>query len=320
MIRKRLCLVLCAVLLLGLAACGAAGKTAETAPAAPAPATAEPAVQTAAPETVQAPAPEPEGISYADAYSRYLAVFGALTDEVERRFETHNAVLESRYPDSYYMNSNYLMQVYLPFRTAYPALGSALTAADLEGALASIRSFYPDAELTVAAPGVYEADYTYVDKTSGEEVERQGRCTWECDGDTGAFRVRAWLDGELTEFTEFIPQGENEYLIYTMTDKVLVTCADSGVTELYHAHRISEAPLGGFPGDMRLCSLEEDDFFPDRTADKSWITDDADAQYVLTLENGDMVFTARVSQDVLDESGEKVGVLWQDIEPIRLEK
>ena len=320
MIRKRICLLLCAVLLLGLAACGAAGGTAEPAPAAPAPATAEPSAPAPAPAATEAPAPEPEGISYADAYSRYLAVFGALTDEVERRIETHNAVLENQYPDSYYMNSNYLMQVYIPFRTAYPALGSALTAADPEGALASIRVFYPDAELTVVGPGVYEADYTYVDKTSGEEVARQGRCTWECDGETGAFRVRAYLDGELTEFTEFIPQGENEYLIYTMTDKVLVTCVDSGVTALYHAHRISEPPLGTFPGDMRLCSLEEDDFFPAGTADRAWILEDPDAQYILTLETGDMVFTGRISQDVLDDAGNKVAVLWQDIEPIRLEK
>jgi len=320
MIRKRIWALLCAVLLLGLTACGAPAGTAEVPPAEPTPAPVEEPTAAPTPEPTEAPTPEPAGISYAEAYSRYLAVFGALTDEVERRIETHNAVLETRYPDSYYMNSSYLMQVYIPFRTAYPALGSALAEDSLDDALESIRVFYPDAELTATAPGAYEAVYTYVDKTSGEEVERQGRCTWECDGATGAFRVLAYLDGELTEFTEFVPQGEDTYLIYTMTDKVLVTCTDSGVTALLHVHRISEAPLGTFPGDMRLCSLEEDDFFPDGVADEVWIRSDANAQYLLTLENGDMVFTGKVSQDVLDDAGNKVGILWQDIEPIRLEK
>ena len=320
MIRKSIGALLCAVLLLGLAACGAAPKTAEPAPAEPTPAPVEEVTAAPTAEPTPEPTPEPAGISYAEAYSRYLAVFGALADEVERRFEIHNAVLETRYPDSYYMNSSYLMQVYLPFRTAYPALGSALAEDQLDSALESIRVFYPDAELSVTGPGAYEAVYTYVDKTSGDEVERQGRCTWECDGKTGAFRVLAYLDGELVEFTEFVPQGDDVYLIYTMTDKVLVQCVDGGVTSLLHAHRISEAPLGTFPGDMRLCSLEEDDFFPDGVADEVWIRSDANAQYILTLEKGEMVFTAKVSQDVLDDTGNKIGVLWQDIEPIHLEK
>lgn len=313
MIRKRICLLLCAVLLLGLAACGSTGEPATAA----APATAAGSAQQPA---AQDPVPAEEGVSYADAYIRYLTVFSALTDEVDRRVETHNALLENAYPDSYYMNSSYLMQLCTPFRPAYPALGSGLLPGGAEEALAFLRTFYSDAELTEEAPGCYTADYTYTDKTSGEEVARQGRCTWECDSATGAIRVRAWVDGELAEFTEFIPQGGDEYLIYTMTDKVLVTCSDSSVTALAHAHRICEAPQGTFPGDLRFCSLEENDFFPDGKADRAWITGDADAQYIITLENGEMTYRGRIPQDILDQEGNRIGVAWQDIDPIVLQK
>lgn len=45
---------------------------------------------------------------------------------------------------------------------------------------------FPDAVLTMTAPGRFEAVYTYVDKTSGTEVQREGKCQWDCDGLTGA--------------------------------------------------------------------------------------------------------------------------------------
>ena len=320
--RRMISLLLAAAMLLALAGCGAAPAKEEPAPetASPAP-TAVPAPEpTPTPTSAPTPEPTPAMISYADIYLQYLTVFTAVADEVERRIETHNAVLESRYPDSYYMNSNYLMQVFLPFRPAYPALGSALTDDRTEQARENLRSFYPDAELTMTSPGVYEATFTYdyTDPTSGEVTVHRVRCLWECAD--GALRVRAWQDDALAEFTEFIPQGGDRYLIYTMTDKILAEYRDGVVASLRYAHRISEAPLGVFPGDMRPCSLEERDFFPAGSAEEGWITDDPDAQYVLVLDANEMVFSGKVSQDVLDARGDKVGVSWQEIEPIQLLK
>ena len=247
-------------------------------------------------------------------------MFTALSDELERRIETHNSLLESRYPDSYYMNSSYLMQVYLPVRPVYPALGSVLADDNLDQARDALRTSFPDAELTMTEPGCYEAKYKYVDKTSGEEIPRMGRCVWECDGASGAFRVRAWLDNDMEEFTEFIPLGNDRYLIYTTTDKILVDYADGDVSALYFAHRISEPAQGDFPGDVRRCSLDDADYYPDGKPEKEWIVTDADALYVLTLEDGETVYSGKVGQDILDARGEKVAVLWQDIDPIQLMK
>ena len=100
------------------------------------------------------------------------------------------------------MNSDYLLLVYVPFTTAYPSLGRELRADNLDAAQTSLRETFPDAVLTMTAPGRFEAVYTYVDKTSGTEVQREGKCQWDCDGLTGAIRVRAYIDGELTEAEE----------------------------------------------------------------------------------------------------------------------
>ena len=187
--RKILSLILCCALLFSLAACG---KTEAPQP------TASAGTETAPNSENPAAA---EGISYADAYAQYTAIYGALLNAVQQRLDTHDARLQAAYPDSYYMNSDYLLLVYVPFTTAYPSLGRELRADNLDAAQTSLRETFPDAVLTMTAPGRFEAVYTYVDKTSGTEVQREGKCQWDCDGLTGAIRVRAYIDGELTEFT-----------------------------------------------------------------------------------------------------------------------
>ena len=140
----------------------------------------------------------------------------------------------------------------------------------------------------------------------------------ECDRNVGSFRVRAWVDDELVEFTEFVPQGNDLYLLYTMTDKALVRFTSGEVPALWHAHRISEPPLEAFPGDMRPCSLEDKDFFPAEAAVVSWITGDTDAQYILTLENSVMTYEGKIAQDLLDKNGVRVGVQWMEVDPVTL--
>ena len=300
--RKVLSVLLCAVILLSLSGCSRENPAADTPAEAPPAAEATPA----------------GNYTYAEAYMQYLAVCSALRDTVDSRVETHNAILESRDPDSYYMDPSYLMLVYAPFSTAYPGLGSALGRDNLEGAQNILRETFPDAALTAVGEDSWQAEYTYLDKTTGEEVARQGKCLWECDRAVGSFRVQAWLDGELVEFTEFVPQGNDLYLLYTMTDKALVRFTAGEVPAFWHAHRISEPALDAFPGDMRLCSLEEKDFFPAESANVSWITGDSDAQYVLTLENSVMTYTGRVAQDMLDRDGVRMDIQWMDIDPITL--
>lgn len=305
-------LLLCAVLLLSLTACGGSAPQATPAPAASA---------------TEAPAALASGRSYAEVYLKYLSVYGALLDEVERRTETHNAILERTYPDSYYMNSNYLMLVYVPFNTAYPALGSVLSDENVSAAQAALRTTFPDAKLTMTAPGRYEAEYTYNeyayrDGASQVVAEHKGRCEWECDGEAESFRVRAWIDDELVEFTEFVPQGSDKYLLYTMTDLALVEYADGTVKSLLHEHRINDPALGSFPGDVRAWSLDAFDPFPrgQISADELKAEDGSDLQYVLTLENDAMTYTGKIAQDVLDAEGNKTGVRWIAIDPIVFQK
>ena len=302
--RKLTALILSAVLLFALAACGGSGAPS----AQPEP--------TAAPEQ-NAPTPVPS-YTYADVYTRYAAVRDALLAAVNERIGIHNDRLQADYPDGYYMNPNYLMLAYAPFSADSPRLGGMLADGNRDAAQTAIRATSPDAELTQPAAGRWEAVYTYVDKTSGEAVDRQGRCVWEYDSAAGSFKVCAYTDGELTEFTEFVPQGNDLYLLYTMTDKALVRYTGGEVTAIWHAHRISEPALGAFAGDVRPCSLEEKDFFPSGSAGVSWITADADAQFVLTLENGAMVYAGKIAQDVLDADGNRIGVSWLDIDPITL--
>ena len=308
--RRLIVLLLCAAMVLALAGCGGSKQPAQTE------ATAGPAEEVSSPDEVRS-------VTYAEAYMNYLTVYGALLDETSRRLETHNAILKNRYPDSYYMNSNYLMLVYAPFNTAYPALGSVMGEDNVSAAQAALRTTFPDAVLNRTAPGCWEATYTYVDKTSGQAVDRAGRCQWECDGSRGSFRVRAWVDDELVEFTEFIPQGIDRYLFYTRTDLALVEYANGALTGLWHTHRISDPPLGTFPGDMRLNTLEAYDPYPDGSytyMDFTAADDHADVQYTLVLENDNMVYTGKIAQDRLDPQGNKIGVNWIGIDPITLLK
>lgn len=334
--RSFLCLFLTLILLLSLCACGGTAAGSEPAPAVTSePAAAEPTAAPVEAASVPEATAEPvdDGMAYAEAYMNYLSVSSALTDEVSSRVDANNSVLESMNPDSYYMHSNYLMLVYVPFSTAYPGLMSGLSAANVDAAEDLLRQLWPDAVLTCTAPGCYEANYTYSDKTgsevierngavtvSGETVERAGSCIWECDGATGAIRVRAYLDGELVEFTEFVPQGNDLYLLYTMNDLALVKYVDGSVLSLYHAHRISEAALGSFPGDMRLFSLDNNDYFPAGTVEASSITEDPDCQYILVMENDTMTYYGQIAQDLLDAESERVGIVWQSIDPIVLLK
>ena len=296
--RNLICLLLCAALALGLCACGGGS----------------------APQSAQAEEALPGGKSYSDIYMEYLAVRTALLEGVELRIETSNAVLKEQYPDSYYMNSNYLVLTYVPFSTVYPGLVSTLAEGDdLSGALEELRTAFPDAALEQLSPGKYEARYTYVDKTSGQAVDRSGRCVWERDGQAGSFRVQAYIDEQLVEFTEFIPQGDDLYLLYTMTDLALVQVSGGRLRGLRHIHRISEPPLGAFPGDMRPFDLAGFDPFPDGGAEDALFSLDNDAQYVFTLENDVMVYSGMIAQDLTDAQGNKTGMVWQAIEPITLQ-
>ena len=299
--RKVLLVLIGALLLLNLSGCAGA-KAPENEP--------EPT-----PAATEAPAGD---YTYAEAYMLYLSVYSALRSTVESRIETHNGILKSRSPDSYYMDSDYLLLVYAPFSTVYPGLGSALGRDNLEAAQTALRVTFPDAVLSSPSEDCWQAFYTYTDKTSGEEVARQGKCVWECDRSLGSFRVCAYLDGALVEFTEFVPQGNDLYLLYTMTDKALVRFTDGEVPALWHAHRISEPPLDSFPGDLRLCSLEDRDFFPSESASVAWITGDTDAQYIFTLENSVLTYTGKISQDLTDRDGLRVGIQWMEIDPITL--
>ena len=68
--------------------------------------------------------------------------------------------------------------------------------------------------------------------------------------------IEVYLDGELCDFVEFVPQGEDSYVLYSLTDLALVKYADGHILSLTHAHRISEAPLGAFPFRSSSSALE----------------------------------------------------------------
>ena len=314
--------IVCVLLLVSLCAC----QKQESAPApteAPAAPTAAPAEPTAEPVAVATPEPvvAPEGIgSYADAYLLYRSVTTAMQEEVNRRLDAHNAVLEEKNPEGYFMDPAYLILVYMPFYTNGPTVGSALAAPDVAVAQEMMRAYWPDAVLQQLDENLYQADYTYSDLPENGGATHQCSCTWEFDPTAGSFRVIGYTDGVVSEFTEFIPQGKDTYLLYTMDDKALVTVTDGAVTELFHARMINEPPLDPFVGDVRTNSLMNYDFFPAVVADREWITEETNARYILTLRDGDMTYTGKLPEDVLSDDGSaKIGVTWTDAGNIVLE-
>lgn len=309
-------LILCLLLLVSLCAC----QKAEPAPAETPAATEAPAAPAEQPGPTQEPIAAPEGIgTYADAYLLYRSLCNALQEEVGRRLDVHNAALEKDNPEGFFMDPSYLILVYMPFYTSGPTVGSALAAPTVDLAQELMRSYWPDAVLQQSGENVYQADYTYTDLPENGGATHNCRCIWEFDPSAGSFRVTGYTDEVMTEFTEFIPQGNDTYLLYTMEDKALVTYIGGTVTELYHAHMINEPALGEFAGDVRTNSLMSYDFFPTVAADKRWITEEIDAQYIITLRDDDMTYTGKLAEDVLSDDGSaKVGVNWTDAGTIAL--
>lgn len=316
---KRICsLILCLLLLLSLTACSKEETTpapAETAAPTPEAAATEIPAATQPPETT--PAEPAESGSYADAYLRYRSIYTAVQDEVNRRLDRHNAALEEKNPTGFFMDSGYLMLVYTPFYASGPAVGSALAEPQLEAAEALMRSYWPDAVLSADGDNVWSATYSYADPPEMGGTVHQCLCTWEYDPATGSFRVIGYTDGTMTEFTEFIPQGDDVYLLYSMTDKALVTYVDGAITELHHAHMINEQPLGDFAGDVRLNALLDYDFFPGVVADKRWITEEPNAQYIITIQNDTMTYSGKYRTNVPAEDGTTT-LTWADAGTITL--
>lgn len=318
--RKLICLALCALLLGALAACGEKAPAASGAAETAVPAGTGAPAETAAPESTAVPAENAAG-SFSDAYMQFWSIYGAVWDEVSQRLEANNAALAAADPQNYYLDPSYLVLVYAPFNTVGPAVGSALGENTLSAAQELIRSYWPDAVFTRVGENSYKADYTYTELPEYGGATHAGTCTWEFDPATGSFRVVGYTDGAVSEFTEFIPQGNDVYLLYTREDKALVTYADGQVTALLHAHMIDEAPLGDFAGDVRLNSLAQYDFYPDGKAESAWISDDANAQYVITIADGEMTYAGKLAKDVLSADGTtKTGVQWTDGEPFTLQK
>lgn len=296
--RKLMCLLLCALLLLFLSACGGR-KTAEEAPA-------------ASPVSSS-------GISFREAYPSYAAVRDALVSEISGRIDAHNNVLRAEQPGSYFFNSDLLLLAFAPFGSSFPDLGRDLSDDMMDAVLAGLQARWPDAALSLTAPGRYEATYTYVDRTSGTDINRSGKCVWECDGSTGALRVCSYLDGLLQEYTEFVPQSGNRYLLSTMKDRAVVEYRGGSVSALWFEHRIYEAPLGSFPGDVRSF-FPESGCFPDGTCSIDQIVGDVDAEYVFTLENGTAMYKGKIAQPLLDVSGNQIGISWLDTGTVTLRR
>ena len=62
------------------------------------------------------------------------------------------------------------------------------------------------------------------------------------------------------------------------------------------------------------------DFFPAVSADKRWITEESNARYIITLRDGAMTYTGKLSEDILSADGSaKIGVNWTDAGTISLE-
>ena len=117
--------ILCVLLLASLCACQKAEPT--PAPTEAPAATAAPTAPAEQPGPTQEPISAPAGIgSYADAYLLYRSICTAMQEEVGRRLDVHNAVLEKDNPEGFFMDPAYLILVYMPFHTSGPTVGSAL--------------------------------------------------------------------------------------------------------------------------------------------------------------------------------------------------
>ena len=201
------------------------------------------------------------------------------------------------------------------------SVARARRADNLDAAQTSLRETFPRRRAHDDRAGTLRGGIHLCGQDLRHGGAARGKCQWDCDGLTGAIRVRAYIDGELTEFTEFVPPRRRPVPATPRPTRRSSSTSRGEITALWHAHRISEPAQGLFPGDMRLMSLAEQDFFPGEGASFSgtdWITGDADAQYVITLQNGEMVYTGKISQDLVDQDGNRTGIVWQDIAPITL--
>ncbi|MBR2666835.1 MAG: hypothetical protein IKD96_01580 [Oscillospiraceae bacterium] len=250
--KKLLVLLLAALMLISLSACGTAAQTVLYKP------------------------PDPADVeSYADVYELYDAIVGDIWEVVLEGTQIHNEGL------TYGEDEDFFTLLYIPFYTTAPSIGEYFADNTMQQARSHVRWFYGENDLYILGDGQYKSEYTVTTGEGDDAVEHPALTVWDYDEPNCSMNAVVTVDDDVTEFTQFVSQGNDTYLIYTMEDLALVTWVEGTVTALYHTHRDADHPF----------TLDDHDFFPDGTITKEEILGDPDNEYTITLEKHKLTYT-----------------------------
>ncbi len=308
--KKLFALLLAAMMLLSLAACGK--KPADA-----------PGNDTGSSEQQQqndgnsgdAPSKDIKVNSYSTAYSFYTEMTDKLGTFVSGIIDDNNARLEEENPDGYFSDPAYMILIYTPFLSMDMAFTSGVSADADPSSITMTYKFLglEDAEYTKISDSEYKITYTTEDWETNEPESVEEFMKYK----DGSMRYEQRINGELDEFYEFVSLGNDRYALQSRTHRALVTYKDGVFSEIIHSWTLYET-------DWETDEIEpwsawyesdEDSIWGEKSLDESWVRElEGDRALAKILEyKGETLTVSGIKTETDWESGE---VTLVDIEPV----
>ncbi|MBP5166137.1 MAG: hypothetical protein ILP09_02640 [Oscillospiraceae bacterium] len=242
------------------------------------------------------PAPVENNNLFIDAYNLYYEIIGAMNTTVNDAATAYNAPVLAKYSEgdfSVYMDPDYLSIMFSAFMGWDGYTGAYLGVDDIDGALEAVGGMYKSCDITKTGDYSFRTDYV-MEITSFDASfnmvtqDMSGYNTIEYDPANKAFSCKSYSDGALTNFTEIVPMGNDQYLFYDSYNRAIVTYKDGKLVDMVYSNNMK------YSADYTTVSGNDQasaSFYPNGTADASWVNDKSAATYLISVSGGKVSYT-----------------------------
>ncbi len=242
------------------------------------------------------PAPVENENLFIDAYNLYYEIIGKMNTTVNDAATAYNAPILAKYPEgdfSVYMDPDYLSIMFSAFMGWDGYTGAYLGVNDIDGAIEAVSGMYKSCEITKTGDYSFRTDYvmemtTFDASFNMVTQDVSGYNTIEYDPANKAFSCKSYSDGALTNFTEIVPMGDDKYLFYDSYNRAIVTYKNGEIVDMVYSNNMKySADYTTVSGNDQASAT----FYPNGTADASWVNDQSAAAYLISISGGKVSYT-----------------------------
>lgn len=248
------------------------------------------------PEDPKKPGIDPGTVSnYAQCYSLFEAVIGAIDTTVNGIVDDNNARLEETNPDNYYQDPSYLTIIYMPFVSLDMAFTATITDETSASTIEMVYSMLgsENVKFTKVGPGNYSITYTNTDWQDESIVDTyEDKAVYQ----DRSIRFESWKNGEIQAFVEFVSLGNDRYALQNRTNRAVLTYKDGKITEMTHSWTIwDEDWEAGEPSADSVCyDLSKDGILGRKDLDESWVRElenDSSLERIYEVKDGGLTIS-----------------------------